>query len=52
MSVRLHQITSTDEQACPRCEASDGISIPMLLMPDHEREAERQVSPSPDRGNS
>jgi DNA-directed RNA polymerase subunit RPC12/RpoP len=52
MSVRLHQITSTDEQACPRCEVSDGISIPMLLMPDHEREAERQVSPSPDRGNA
>jgi hypothetical protein len=52
MSVKLHQITSTDEQACPRCEASDGISIPMLLMPDTDDEAERPVSPSPGRGKA
>ena len=52
MSVRLHQITSTDEQACPRCDASDGISIPMLLMPESGGESEREVSGSPDRGNA
>jgi DNA-directed RNA polymerase subunit RPC12/RpoP len=52
MSVRLQQITSTDEQACPRCEASDGISIPMLLMPDRGEESEREVSTAPDRGNA
>ena len=38
MSVRLHQITSTDEQACPRCLSQDELSIPMLLMPDHPEE--------------
>jgi DNA-directed RNA polymerase subunit RPC12/RpoP len=42
MSVRLHQITSTDEQACPRCKV-EGISVPMLLMPDHPAE-----QPEPD----
>jgi DNA-directed RNA polymerase subunit RPC12/RpoP len=42
MSVRLHQITSTDEQACPRCKA-EGISVPMLLMPDAHAE-----QPEPD----
>jgi DNA-directed RNA polymerase subunit RPC12/RpoP len=47
MSVRLHQITSTDEQACPRCEA-DGVSIPLLLMPD-KGENERD---QPGFGNS
>lgn len=52
MSVRLHQITSTDEQACPRCEATDAISIPMLLLPEHEGEEDREVSRSPDRGNA
>jgi hypothetical protein len=50
MSVRLHQITSTDEQACPRCEATDGLSIPVLLMPEHWDDSEREVSTSPDRG--
>jgi hypothetical protein len=52
MSVRLHLITSTDEQACPQCEANDGVSIPMLLMPDRGGEREREVSTSPDRGNA
>lgn len=52
MSVRLHLITSTDEQACPRCEASDEVSIPMLLMPGGSGEPEREVSTSPDRGNA
>jgi DNA-directed RNA polymerase subunit RPC12/RpoP len=52
MSVWLHQITSTDEQACPRCEATDDISIPMLLMPEHPDGEEREVSASPDRGKS
>jgi hypothetical protein len=48
MSVALHQITATDEHACPRCEASDGVSIPMLLMPDQGDQAEeREISPSP-----
>jgi uncharacterized paraquat-inducible protein A len=36
MNVKLHLITSTDEQACPRCKAADGVSVPMLLMPEHE----------------
>jgi hypothetical protein len=52
MSVRLHQITSTDEQACPRCQASDGISIPMLLLPEPNGKDERRVSPSPGRGKA
>jgi hypothetical protein len=52
MSVRLHRITSTDEQACPRCEENDGVSIPMLLMPGREGESERKVSTSPDRGKA
>jgi len=43
MSVKLHAITSTDEQACPRCQARDEISIPMLLMPDQPSE-----QPEPD----
>jgi hypothetical protein len=52
MSVRLHQITSTDEQACPRCEENDGVSIPMLLMPERGGEPKREVSTSPDRGKA
>ena len=40
MSVKLHLITSTDEQACPRCKDADGVSVPMLLMPE-AREEER-----------
>lgn len=48
MSVALHQITATDEQACPRWETSDGVSIPMPLMPDQGDQAEeREISPSP-----
>jgi hypothetical protein len=43
MSVRLHLITSTDEQACPRCKTQDQVSVPMLLMPDHPSE-----QPEPD----
>jgi hypothetical protein len=52
MSVTLHQITSTDGQACPRCQASDGVTIPMLLMPETDGEAERRVSPTPGRGKA
>jgi hypothetical protein len=52
MSVMLHQIMSTDEQACPRCQASDGVTIPMLLMPETDGDAERRVSPSPGRGTA
>jgi hypothetical protein len=52
MSVRLHQITSTDEHACPRCEATDELSIPMLLMPEHHGDEDREVSTSPDGGNA
>jgi hypothetical protein len=46
MSVALHQITTTDEQACPRCATSDGISVPMLLMPEQRGDEEREPSPS------
>jgi hypothetical protein len=52
MSVTLHQIMSTDEQACPRCQASDGVTMPMVLMPETDGDAERRVSPSPGRGTA
>lgn len=33
MNAKLHAITSTDAQACPRCQGTDGLEIPMFLVP-------------------
>ena len=32
LNARLHAVTSTDAQECPRCKGLDGLEIPMFLV--------------------